>query len=498
MTESAPLSLQFKHQLERLLDEATPAEGFLVGVSGGLDSVALLRLLKEFLTSSPPSIPLTVIHFNHGLRGEESDRDQAFVESLCRDLKVECISESLAVQDYARETRIGIEQAARELRYQRFLYWAKRQSRRFVLTAHHADDQRETILFRILRGTGLKGLQGIPEERLLEEESFQSKEVRVLRPLLSFDKIELKTYLQDLQQPHREDSSNQDLSIKRNAIRNKILPELTSSVHPGAQQALSRLALQAQQLYEDLESITNDYWERISIRNTSSQNLLIFKLEPFQALTPTIKLIFLKRIFSYLQPEKINSFTESQFLEYLKKLNSVSDISVMNLNSTVSVTMNLKTSSDDKELIFQKENEVGLITTPCDPVSLAIPGQARWGRWKFEATVVETFQHESDDPLSEIIDLDLLEGPIEISPRREGDRFWPLGAGGNKKLKEFFRECRLPQHLRDQVPILRNKNKILWVVGQRLADPFKVTDKTTNYLKINAVDLETLKPVIEN
>jgi tRNA(Ile)-lysidine synthase len=224
----------------------------LAAVSGGADSVALLRGLLTVRQTGPGR--LIVAHLNHQLRGAESDEDQAFVVELCRQLQVPCEAESLPM--HARPPRRGVEAAARAARYEFFTRTAARLGARYVVTAHTADDQAETILHRILRGTGIAGLAGMARVRPLNQATV------LIRPLLACRHREVLDYLAALGQPFRHDSSNTDLRFTRNRIRHQLLPQLAADFHAGVTDAVLRLGALAHEAQAVLEGLAQELAER--------------------------------------------------------------------------------------------------------------------------------------------------------------------------------------------------------------------------------------------
>lgn len=220
--------------------DAWEPHGLLMAVSGGADSVALLRACERSRSSG--AARLAAGHFHHGLRGAEADGDAAFVTDLCRSLGVLCFVGQA-------ETAAGQtdEAALREARYAFLRETAEREGLRLIATAHTADDQAETVLHRIVRGTGLRGLAGIPAARPL------SAATTIVRPLLPFRRSEVLGYLTELEQNYRRDSSNETAAYTRNRIRHEILPLLSERVHPGAVEALVRLGAQAEEVMRFLE-----------------------------------------------------------------------------------------------------------------------------------------------------------------------------------------------------------------------------------------------------
>jgi tRNA(Ile)-lysidine synthase len=210
----------------------SPPAGIVVAVSGGADSVALLRALSEVIGGR-----LIVAHFNHGLRGAESDADAEFVAELAENLRLPCRIER---RDMRAETHgQNLEAAARAARYSWMAVVAGSEQLHFVATGHNANDQAETVLFRLLRGTGLAGLRGIARQRRL------CSEVRLFRPLLGVCRDEIERYLKSIGQPWRQDSSNSDRRFVRNRLRHDLLPLLARDYNPRVSEALGRLGLEA-------------------------------------------------------------------------------------------------------------------------------------------------------------------------------------------------------------------------------------------------------------
>jgi tRNA(Ile)-lysidine synthase len=216
----------------------------VVAVSGGADSIALLRALVAIRPANAGG-RLVAAHLNHGLRGDESDGDAAFVAQVAGELGVEAIVSRGEVAEAARERGDGVEAAARELRYRFLIDTARSVGARAIATAHTRDDQAETLLQRIVRGTGLAGLAGIPRARPLADGT-----IGLVRPMLMLRRSEVVEYLTALGQPYRTDSSNLDRAYTRNRIRHDLLPQLARDYNPQVVEALARLATQADEVRE--------------------------------------------------------------------------------------------------------------------------------------------------------------------------------------------------------------------------------------------------------
>jgi tRNA(Ile)-lysidine synthase len=245
------------HPLETKLAEAWPPSDWadvtvLVAVSGGGDSVALLRAMTALKTGGAGRI--CVAHLNHQLR-PDADEDERFVVELSRRLGVACEVDRVAVRDMAAQSGDGLEAAARSARYEFLQETAGRLGARFVATAHTADDQAETILHRIIRGTGVRGLAGIARVRPLGHAS-------LMRPLLGVGRDELRAYLDAIGQPYRHDQSNSDKRFTRNRIRNELLPRLCRRFNPGAVEALLRLATLAGEAQSVIDGLVDEWCDR--------------------------------------------------------------------------------------------------------------------------------------------------------------------------------------------------------------------------------------------
>ncbi len=233
----------------------------LLALSGGGDSVALFRAMHALKTSGPGR--LVAGHVNHGLRGEESLADEQFVLELCERFGVPCEVVRVNIAPQMPEAADGLETAARTIRYQTLEKLAARHGARYVVTAHTADDQAETILHRILRGTGIHGLAGIPRARPLGESC------TLIRPLLGLRRSELLTYLADLGQPYRSDSSNADPRFTRNRLRHQLLPLLAAQFNSGVVEALLRLAALAGEAQEVIDRQVQDLAPQCVLRRGS-------------------------------------------------------------------------------------------------------------------------------------------------------------------------------------------------------------------------------------
>jgi tRNA(Ile)-lysidine synthase len=234
----------------------------VLAVSGGPDSVALLRATQTLAAGGAGRV--VAAHYHHGLRAEEADLDARFVARLCAELALECVTRRAAPQALTATKGGSLEAAARKARYRFLRATAQSAGARFVATGHTADDQAETILHRILRGTGLSGLGGIPRARPL------TTGVTLIRPLLAFRRTEILEYLRSLGQAFREDSSNEDPQFTRNRLRHKLLPRIAADFNPDVVAALVRLGSLARESQSLTDRLADELAERCDVRRQGS------------------------------------------------------------------------------------------------------------------------------------------------------------------------------------------------------------------------------------
>lgn len=256
------------HRLEIAVANQWPSNQWqdvtvLLAVSGGPDSVAMLRAMTALTPSGEGR--LVAAHLNHGIREIESQADELFVVELCRRLDICCEVDRLPIGGLVADSRDGLEAVARKARYEFLQKTAARLGARYVVTGHTADDQAETILHRILRGTGITGLAGMPRARPL------GPATTLIRPLLGFRRSELLTYLGDLNQPYRHDSSNDQVDFTRNRIRHHLLPQLAGNFNPAVVEALLRLGSLAGEVQTVIDRLVAELIEKCVTEGPSDE-----------------------------------------------------------------------------------------------------------------------------------------------------------------------------------------------------------------------------------
>ena len=395
----------------------------LCAVSGGADSMCLLHWLF-----AQPDLLVFAAHFEHGLRGEESLRDASFVESYCEEQGIPCTVEHGDVSGYAREMHLGIEDAARRLRY-RFLYQtAERLGCELIATAHTADDNAETLLMNLCRGAGATGLSGIPPVR-----------GKLVRPLLGCTRREIEAYLAEHAVPHVEDSSNESDDYRRNRLRHQVLPVLRE-LNPRFVQAAGRTA---SLLREDNECLNAQAEEFLRLYSDGESLPLSELLKLHRAISSRVLRLLCPNSLSQEHVESALAFCEGEGLGFL-------DLPGLRLR-----------------------REQGRLTLDQLPASRLPDRAIRPGETVELPEAGLTVTAELQSYQGEIYDLfntflfkyENICGTLYCTGRRHGDRFHPQGRGCGKRLHDLFRDACLTQRQRDLTPVLRDDRGVLAVLG---------------------------------
>lgn len=407
----------------------------LVALSGGADSVALLHLLLDM------GYTCEAAHCNFHLRGDESDRDEIFVRQLCTQLKTPLHIQHFDTAEKAAREHISIEMAARELRYAWFEELRLQQGADAIAVAHHKDDSVETVLLNLIRGTGINGLTGI-----------RPKNGKIVRPLLCIDRKEITEYLQEIGQDYVTDSTNLQDEYTRNKIRLNLLP-LMQSINPSVKESILRTARHL----SDTVSLYNKGIEEGRQRVQSGQNIRIGALlkEPapetllFEILSPLgFNSAQVKDIFASLdnQPGKI-------FLS--KEWRIVKDRELLLLTPVPASEAQATLLPDDPALPFRLIME--------------------------EQEVTEHFVIPRNRTIA-CFDADKLKQPLTVRLCRQGDRFVPFGMTGQKKVSDYLTDRKFPLPRRERQWVLCCGNQIIWLIGERTDNRFRIDENTRRVL----------------
>jgi tRNA(Ile)-lysidine synthase len=438
----------------------------LVGVSGGADSITLLHVLHRF--SQIQNYNLIVAHINHMARGKCSNVDASFVESVAEKLQLPFYLKNIDVGIERLKLKTSFQDAARIIRYQFFEETLQSVGGNRIALGHTADDQVETILVNIIRGTGLKGLAGIPQVRNC-----------IIRPFLGFYRNDLETYLKENDISFREDSSNWDKKYLRNRIRHELIPHL-ETYNPSIKKCLQEMSRIAREDNSLLSQTTRDIFKQ-KFGEDNEKNI-IWDIEDFQSYPIALRQRLVRDIFCHITGD-MQAITANHVQQIINLFNSPKVGKVLNIPRGVSVTCSYESVVFSKitHCICKNEPLVTQIAIP--GTTELLEGPIRRIKTQIIAGKLGVFSLESGRQAF----FDLGKTGLGIKARffRAGDRFCPLGMTGSKKLKSFFIDKKVPQSMRPRIPIFTNADDdIIWVYGQRISHHYRVTDKTEKVLFI--------------
>lgn len=461
VTEKIGRTIENHHMLEA-------GQTVIVAVSGGADSVTLLHTLSRL--SNDLKITIIAAHLNHGIRGEESDQDQEFVEKLCSHLGIKLISKKVDVPSLSAEQHIGIEEAARRVRYEFLQTVAEQYCADKIATAHTADDQVETVLINILRGTGLDGLSGMPAVR-----------DNIIRPMIDVTRADVESYLKGNGLSWRTDSSNLSAEYTRNRVRLELIPFLQEKFNPKVNEVILTLSRLAKDESEAMRIEAERAFSAAIEEKTPER--ITFDASVISSLPVAIMRRCLRMAIESVKGDLVD--VEYEQVERIKKWVRLRRHFTLTLPSGV-----IYASHDGEELaIFRKP----IIERSEFEHELVVPGRtliSEIGR------SIETRRVSSDkrpkNRLQATVDLSKLRGKLIVRSWREGDRITPFGMTGSKKLQDLFVDLKVPQSQRWTIPIVSDDEKIVWVVGAAVSELVRITDETEIALWMECEALECL------
>ncbi len=464
-----------------------PGDRVGVAVSGGADSVALLRLLLELRTEL--GVVLSVVHFNHKLRGSEADADEQFVADLASRNKLEFRSETGDVATYSAEKRLSIETAAREMRYGFFrrLLIEGRMNR--VATAHTLDDQAETVLLKVARGAGTRGLAGIYPQLSVSSSQFSAGRqasvagrqqvcASIVRPLLGVRRKELEAYLIAEGQSWREDSSNRDLRHARNRVRHGILPRLERNLNPAVREILAETA--------EIARAEEEYWnaEVGRILEAAGRRLrdtgATVGLRSFAGLP-----LALQRRLARAAAENFGLRLEFRHVEEILELIS------NGCPGKAALPDGWMASIDKGELKFEPAPQISESIRGYQYL-LPVPGKVPVPETGtlFEVVLISAEKPEACNA-ENLLDLGAITGKLMVRNWHAGDRFWPAHTKGPKKVKELLQEKHVTGEERKLWPVIVRGNEIVWVRGFPTPARLQPSQAIKNVVAIREVPLRT-------
>jgi len=455
------------------------AAKFLLAVSGGADSTALLYAMCALKAENVLSAELFCAHINHQLRPTEAELDEDFVVAQAGELELAVITRRVDVRGFARKNKLSIETAARKLRMESLLDIAKANNCNWIATAHQKNDNAETVLQRLLRGTGIRGLGGIWPVRVF------GGGIRFARPLLCVSRDEILQYLNERNLKWRTDHTNADCTYRRNFIRHRLLPALQQDCSGYVVEQLSRLAESARKFHSLVSSCAEKAWPKLA--DCGEDNLKL-DLKGLLAQPEPVKVELIRRSLSV-----VGSGERDLTLRHFK---SILQLAEQNAGGKkIELPGGFVARREYNTLIFAgATREPTSSEQISESMKVEVPGLTKFGSYVIEASILDAdeariheFKAGKTDSV-EWFEFDKLKLPLVVRFRKTGDRFWPLGLAGEKKIGKFLTAAKVPQAIRQKLLIVADSEKIIWVWPIRISEQAKVTNKTRKILQLQITD----------
>lgn len=431
----------------------------IVGASGGPDSQFLIYALMELKREMDFTIILA--HLNH-LHRKEADFDESLVEETAKKFALDFRKKAASMDEYAKKYGLSSEDAGRRLRYEFFRQIQKEYPKSKIAVAHNLDDQAETVLMRIIRGTGVEGLRAM-----------DYRNGDIIRPILDIKKAKILEYLDRNNIPYAIDKTNFTADYTRNKLRLEIIPEI-EMINPNFKESLVKLSEIATDEISISDSYIKNIYEDIIIQRKSDS--ISFDKVGFENKNKAIQARLIRRAIGEIKKE-------------------VRDISKDNIDNFLSLTdlANGKSIIKD-DLLFLKSYKfyrLGLIKEDSqaieDEISIDIGDEISFGDKRVKISSVSDFQKKHGKNI-EYFDRDKLTFPLSVRFRKNGDKFRPIGLGHSKKLKDFFIDMKVDKEKREKIPLILSENDIIWVTSFRSSEDYKVDPSTKNIIKIEVYD----------
>lgn len=454
-------------QRENLINDG---DKILVALSGGPDSVALLHTLKNL--QSRFDIKLYAAHLNHKIRGIEAQKDALYSAQLCDSLGVTFFVKSVDVPLYASEHKLTLEEAARKVRYDMLFEIKQKISADKIAVAHNLDDQAETILMRMLRGTGIKGLKGMDYLR----------DGCIIRPLMDVQKKDILEYCKENGLNPRIDKTNLEPEYTRNKIRLNLIPYIENEFSPNLKETLSRMSNIIREDSDYLEKEAENYFKREAVFISDKT----VKIDSFDI--------------SSLHNSMKKRLVRLCINHCLKTLEGIESIHIDDVMSLMKSGRNEAVINLPKGLFVYKKPDgiyftLSQIEHSADTFEYSlVPGEEvliKEIEMKIESKIMAKDKCVllPTGQFTKAFDLNKIKGDIKIRTRADGDKMKPMGLGGTKKLKDIFIDMKVPREKRDTIPVVCDDEGIIWLVGYKISEDYKIDDSTSTVVRLSCKSL---------
>lgn len=439
-------------------------DSIVTGVSGGPDSMCMLHILLRLKDKFDLSI--FAAHLNHQFRGKEADDDAIYVRDICHEWGIQTFIKVFDVPAYAKENGLSSEEAGREIRYELYDEVMKKVGGQKIAVAHNMNDHIETIFMNLLRGSGIEGLKGIEAVR-----------GQIIRPLINAERDEIEEYCRINKISPRIDKTNLEPIYGRNKIRLELIPYIKDTFNPNIMSTLNR--------FSDIAVLENDYMDKEAEKSffevaESYENGIKYCINKLDNLHPALQ----RRVIRIGLEKLLGSL---KGIEY-KHIEEILKILHDNTGAAAVLPRNIRAYVSYENLIIGPKNEK-IHDKYC--YSLKIDSENIIYSLGIEAVVKTLKAYDvydiKKDKYTVYIDKEKVQGDLFLRNRLNGDVFSPIGLKGSKKLKEYFIDEKIPKEERDKIQLIADEKEIVWVIGKRLSEKYKITDKTKNVIMINII-----------
>lgn len=446
-----------------------PDDMVVAGISGGADSLYLLYHLKKI------GQPVIAAVFNHQLR-READAEVVFVQNTCEKLGIRCVTDTSDVSALSKLHKISLEEAARIARYQFLFRAAKKWNAAAVATAHHADDQTETILMHFLRGSGLDGLAGMNPVSYIHQWD-PDKKIPLIRPILNVRRQEIDDWCKENQIHPVQDQSNFDTTFFRNRLRLQLIPELEQNYNPQIRQHIQNLSQTIQEDQKIIHHAVSEAWETCVIYANPEKRQVVFDRSLFIKQLKGIQARFVRKAFFMLQPDSRDfSFdTSARVLNFLE-IAAENDVQPLVNHLWMAV-------ENGFFMLYEQGQRPNIRKLPqtfdTSAVLLSLPGEVPVEGGRITCRSVDIDPQEFDQMIREMkhnhrivyLDSDKIAWPLHVRNGKTGEVFSPLGSKGHsQKLSDFFINQKIPRDYRSLYPLVSDQNSIIWIPGYQSAE----------------------------
>jgi len=445
-------------------------DSIVLGVSGGADSMCLLCMLTDI--AKEYDLTLTVVHVHHGIRGEEADGDMSCVEEFCKNTGVAFKGFKYDVPAVAKENGLSTEEAGRDIRYKCFYEVLEETGGTKIAVAHNANDSIETILLNMCRGTGISGMTGISGRR-----------DNIIRPILCLTRQEIEDYLKEKNVSYRTDSTNLEEDYTRNKIRNKVLPYIKENINDKADIHIESLGRMIEDVNDYLETEGDRVLEQIAdYRDFDSGRTIYLNASKLAELHKAIVPVVIRKAVKQVCG-KLKDIT-------MIHIQGIRDIALGETGKSINLPYDMTAVKYPDELVIRKkENNEEKESVNIDIKD--IPGEyiLSDGRKKFIFSK-DCYKNVifKENSCTKWLDCGILKNTFRVRTRQDGDYIVVNSQGGKKKLNDYFIDLKIPREKRDEILLLADGSHIVWVIGYRISEAYKVKDNSVDIVRVDYLD----------